>query len=803
VEESILKAPVTIEKMDLLSIRQAATPDFYDALANVKGVQTSSGSLNFTAFNTRGFATIANVRFVQWVDGMDTQAPLLNFPTGSIMGLSELDAESIELVPGAASALYGPNAFNGILIMNSKSPFEFQGLSAQVKVGLTNSDAGGSHPLTQYNLRYAKAFNNKFAFKVNFSYMKATDWTGDDYKTDRVNPESTAELTNNPDFDGLNLYGDETKIVPGVPSIGTITRTGFKEEEMLAAFSDNRDAKTIKGDAALHYRINDKIEVLYNYRYGGGSSIYQGAEKYALRDFNQQFHKVEFRGDNFFVRGYITQTDAGESYNLSALGGFANETYNPSIKPDGNGWVPDYVKAMQGYIPNVVAGNHAAARAYADRDRPSPGTQAYSDLMQAVRNNFFQKIPVNAAGGASFSDDSRLKHAEFNYKFFNQIKWAEIQVGGNVRQYDLFSNGTIFNEAPDEGTNFNRIKVNEFGAYTQVAKTIAEALKITGSIRYDKNENFDGHLTPRISAVYTFSNDQNIRASFQTGFRNPDTQALYIYFPSSSGTLLGSARDNAQRYGVHEGGAWTQTSYNDFRANGGTLDPETGAVITGDINRLEEAYIDYVEPEQLQSYEIGYKGLIATKLLIDLNGYYTSYKHFIGSQIVAVKQGTTHQGNLVPAGSLYSPYTNSAEDVTSWGIGLGLSYSLPHNFIFNGNYNFADYEATESVEFRAGFNTPENKFSIGLSNRKLTKNLGFNINYRYQDAFQWISSYGIWNVPAFGLVDAQINYKLSDLKTVIKIGGTNIGGGDYRTNFGSPFIGQLYYISLTFDEFFK
>ena len=99
VEESILKSPVTIEKMDILTIKQSATPDFYDGLANVKGVQSSSGSLNFNAINTRGFATIANVRFVQWVDGMDTQAPLLNFPTGSIMGVGELDAESVELIP--------------------------------------------------------------------------------------------------------------------------------------------------------------------------------------------------------------------------------------------------------------------------------------------------------------------------------------------------------------------------------------------------------------------------------------------------------------------------------------------------------------------------------------------------------------------------------------------------------------------------------------------------------------------------------------------------------------------------------
>ncbi|HRG80556.1 MAG TPA: carboxypeptidase-like regulatory domain-containing protein, partial [Cyclobacteriaceae bacterium] len=382
VEESILKSPVTIEKMDLLAIKQAASPDFYDALANVKGVQTNSGSLNLTSINTRGFATIANVRFVQLVDGMDTQAPLLNFPTGNIIGIGELDAESVELVPGAASALYGPNAFNGILIMRSKSPFEYQGLSAQVKGGVTSSDAGGSDPFVQYSIRYAKAFNNKFAFKLNFSMLNATDWLSNDYKTSRVDPESTTDLSGTKNFDGLNLYGDETQIAVPVPSIGTITRTGFREEDMLNAFSDGRDAKSIKGDAALHYRITDKIEAIYNYRYGGGSSIYQGTEKYVLRDFTQQFHKLEFKGENFFVRAYQTATDAGKSYNLSALGGYANETYSPSA----TNWVPDYVIAMQGYIPNVAAGDHNAARAYADRNRPQPGTPGYSSLMQTVRD---------------------------------------------------------------------------------------------------------------------------------------------------------------------------------------------------------------------------------------------------------------------------------------------------------------------------------------------------------------------------------------------------------------------------------
>lgn len=802
VEESILQSPVTIEKMDITAIKQAATPDFYDALANVKGVQVNSGSMNFTAVNTRGFATIANTRFVQLVDGMDTQAPLLNFPTGNIVGIGELDVESVELVPGAASALYGPNAFNGILIMKSKSPFEYQGLSAQLKAGITNSDAGESNPLTQYSLRYAKAFNNKFAFKVNFSLLQATDWTSNDYKTSRVNPSSETDLSGNPNFDGLNTYGDEAVIpVPIGGTFGTLDlrRTGFKEEDML----ESDDVKSIKGDVALHYRINDRVEALYNFRYGGGSSIYQGTEKYILRDFSQQFHKLELKADNWFVRGYMTATDAGDSYNLSALGAFANE----SIAPTAAQWAPEYaqtyVLALQGYVAGVPAGNqsaaHAAARAYADRTRPADGSQAFEDLMNTVRNRYFQRTPP----GASFLDDSRLYHAEFNYNFADKISFAEVQVGGNFRQYNLFSSGTIFNEAPTDGVNFERIPINEYGMYVQIAKTLAEKLKLAGSLRYDKNENFDGRITPRLSAVYEAAKNHNIRASFQTGFRNPDTQAQFIYFPSSSGILLGSTEANASRYGVHNGGGYTDGSYAAYRASGGSLDPTTGATNGGNPALLVTADIPYVAPERLQAYELGYKGVFNNKVMIDLNGYYTEYNDFIGAQIVAAKSATSHQGNPLPAGTRFSLYNNSVEKVKSYGVGLGMTYSLPRNFTVNGNWSWAYFEADESPDFRAGFNTPRNKVSFGLGNRKIVKNLGFNVNYRWQHDFLWQSSYGEWVVPEFGVIDAQLNYKVSSIKSTIKVGGTNIGGGDYRTNLGAPFVGQQYYISITFDEFFN
>jgi outer membrane receptor protein involved in Fe transport len=803
VEESILKSPVTIEKMDIIAIKQSATPDFYDALANMKGVQVNNGSLNFTAVNTRGFATISNTRFVQWVDGMDTQAPLLNFPTGSIMGLGELDAESLELIPGAASALYGPNAFNGIMIMKSKSPFEYQGLSAQVKQGITNSNAGGSNPYGLYSARYAKAINDKFAFKLNFSYLKATDWTANDYRTDRNNPSSTTDLSKSQNFDGLNLYGDETPIPTGVPSIGTIRRTGMKESVLL----DNRDATTLKFDAALHYRITDKIEASYVYRYGGGSSLYQGQSKYALRDFNQQFHKIELKGDNFFLRGYLSATDAGKSYNMDALGGLVNEAFNPTQRADGSGWAQDYVLASQGYLSGVgiPGGNPTAARSFADRYMIDPTTGQYTahfqDTVNAVRKRYFQD-PNHP--GASFYDNSKLWHAEGYYNF-KKVKWAEIIVGGNFRQYSLFTKATVFDEAPVDRNNPQRIFINTFGMYTQISKTVAEKLKLTGSIRYDKMDNFDGHFTPRFSAVYNINSTSNFRASFQTGFRLPDTQAQYIYFNNPSGILLGGVPSNASRYGIYNGGAYSYDSYSQFVSHGGSLDAN-GNPVGGDPNYQPKVVnLSYIKPEQLWSYEVGYKGVIAKKLLVDLNYYYTSYNNFLGETYVASISPTTHQGKTIAPGSLWYPYVNSPYTLTSQGIGLGLSYNLPRNFVISGNYNYSTFSGQQDADFQAGFNTPQNRYSFSLSNRKVTKNLGFNINFRYQDAFTWQSSYSPsdFTVPSYGVLDAQVSYRVPSMKSIFKVGGTNLGGNDYRTNLGSPFVGQMYYISITFDEFFK
>lgn len=204
IEEDILKSPVSIEKLNSKAISQSAAPSFFDALENVKGVQMLVPGMGFKVVNTRGFANTTNVRFVQMVDGMDNQAPHLGAPIGNMLGPSDLDISSVEIIPGTASALYGMNAINGLSNFLTKDPFTSQGIKFQQKTGVNRiNETGGAKIFSESTFRWAHAVNEHLAFKINGTYMTGTDWIADDH-TD-LNPKANLSTgltgNNNPAFD--------------------------------------------------------------------------------------------------------------------------------------------------------------------------------------------------------------------------------------------------------------------------------------------------------------------------------------------------------------------------------------------------------------------------------------------------------------------------------------------------------------------------------------------------------------------------------------------------------------------------
>jgi outer membrane receptor protein involved in Fe transport len=228
-----LDAPVTVERLGGGTLKSIPAPSYYEAIANLKGVDMHTASITFRTVTTRGFISSGNTRLNQLIDGMDNQAPGLNFSVGSVVGLTELDVDNIELLSGASSALYGSGGMNGTLLINSKNPFKYKGLSFQIKQGIMHiNDPGGQKPSPYYDwsMRYAKSFNDKFAFKIAGEFIKATDWQAYDYRNVQRNNVISkvigGDRSTDPNFDGVNIYGDQ--ISQNMLFIAQATQAGLR-----------------------------------------------------------------------------------------------------------------------------------------------------------------------------------------------------------------------------------------------------------------------------------------------------------------------------------------------------------------------------------------------------------------------------------------------------------------------------------------------------------------------------------------------------------------------------------------------
>lgn len=364
VNQSILASPVSIEKMNQKAIRENPSFNFYDGLQSLKGMESITSSITYKQVNTRGFNNTGNSRFLQLVDGVDNQTPGLNFAVGNLFGASDIDIESVEVVPGAASALYGPMAFNGALLMHTKDAFDYQGLTLQAKSGVNHiGESGvGAKGLYDFALRYAKAFNNKFAFKINASYLTGTDWYANNYTDISASTPVAQRGPNNPGRDALNIYGDEVnKTLPG---IGLVSRTGYEEKDLM-----NYGVYSLKLNGALEYKFNDNLEAIYQYNYGRGTASYTGSSRFDLNNFVLQTHRIELKGSNFFIRGYSVVENSHDSYNTRSLAQFINRDWvqdmngnvvSPAQADDM--WFTRYQNAYNGTVNGVTGHDNAAAR---------------------------------------------------------------------------------------------------------------------------------------------------------------------------------------------------------------------------------------------------------------------------------------------------------------------------------------------------------------------------------------------------------------------------------------------------------
>ena len=843
VPERLMESPVSIERVNAAAIRSSPASSYYDVIGNLKGVDMVTSSLIFKTPSTRGFNGSGNVRFNQIVDGMDNQAPGLNFSLGSVVGLTELDVDNMELLEGASSALYGPGGMNGTLVISSKDPFRYQGLSAQVKVGVmnVNSPVRSASPYTDISLRYAQSIGDRFAFKLSAQYIEAKDWVAyDESNYDLPNQQyKTAGGTRSTDpaYNGVNLYGDEyisqipdmltlsnlilggatqqyvqqynaaTGMNPTQAQInnflatnpGTqpfyvgvtngliknqyVTRTGYREADIIDPTTRN-----FKISGALFYKINENLTASILANYGTGNTVYTGSDRYSLKNLKMGQYKLELKSKNWFLRGYTTQENAGNAYNATVNTELLNEAWKPSVNSSSaaalaGSWYPQYIGAfVQGKVNGLSDMDaHNAARSYADINRPEAGSPRFKQIFDSIA-----QLPIPRGG--RFLDKSSLYMVEGQFNltdvFGLRDKGTDILVGANWKQYVLNSEGTLFADSA------GKIPINEYGAYAQISqKFFKDVLKLSFSGRYDKNENFDGRFTPRATAVIQVAKNQHFRLSYQSAYRFPTTQNQWINLRVGGSTvLIGGLPQLRDFYHFDTNPAYTQASFQKFST---TLNP---------ADLVVQEFAKY-KPESMNSYEIGYKGLVANdKLLVDVYGYYGEYRDLLTRLNVLQSSDGTPAGLANP--KVTSVSVNSPTKVFTSGYGFSLEYMLENNFFINGNF-FSDEIHGVPVNLKAYYNTPKYRVNIGFGNRGFgfEKRIGFNLIWRWQDGFIAQSDFIQGSVSAFSTLDAQVSYKMIPIKSVIKLGATNLTNSYYTNMPGNPSVGGLYYVSFAFNVY--
>lgn len=808
--EAISKSPVTIETLTSRQIAESAAPSAYDAISTLKGVNTLNTSLLFTVYNTRGFQHPTNVRFVQLVDGVDNQSPVLNFPIANTIGAGELDIESAELIPGASSAQYGLSASNGLLNFITKNPFLYEGLSASYKVGVNNvnspfkNQAGiKSAGYENFSLRYAKAFNSRFAFKLNFQYIKGQDWASGDVSAQ--SNSNRGRFSPDPGYDGVNLYGDENIAIPallgpasGKPAIAYLSRTGYAEHDLT-----DYDSKLLRGDVTLAYKINENSQLSYTYRGGIVDNIFTRSNKLKFKDYAVQQHVLQFNSPVVSYKGYVSTENSGDSYNIRYLADNLNRIAKPNAQ-----WQAEFGAAYGAAIRAGQTVNAAlvSARAAADVGRILPGSDTFESTIASIKNDDSWKT------GAKFTSKGYLIHNELLFDFSKYTsKIVNVQIGGDYRYNRLNSNGSFY---PD--TAGNKVYNYKYGAFLQLHRDIIQdKLKVTGSVRYDKQYGFDGQFTGRAGLVFSPNEKSSFRISYQNGFRLPVFQEAWMFVNAPTGQGVGGARKNAESLGIVDNNYLVSSIVSAVDSvYSKILKGQTQAqAVASSAGVLQKGKFGYLKPEQNSTWEIGYKGsFLDDRLFFDINAYYVQYKGFITSYTVAKPTGgitnnlTDIQKILGGAIAGYQFITNSNSKVFNYGTSVNLDYRLPQNFILSGNFNYTDFDQDKTPDEElssGGFNTPKVNVNVNLGKRNAWKNLGFNVAYKWTDKTIWISDISKGTVPSWQTVDAQVTYSVPSIKSSIRLGASNVFNKYYTQFRGGPSIGGIYYVSITYDDLFR
>jgi len=700
-EEKVLEAPVQVEVINTEDLETTGGGTYLSALSNLKGVDFVNVGVNGQGISARGFNNHFNTRLLQMKDGRVAQLPGTGLPQGNFLPTSELDVETIEVVVGPASALYGPNAHTGVVNVITKDPWDQSGAAINIR--------GGQQDLLDLNGRFAGTFNENFGWKVTGQYMTATDFR----PPQASGPNATA-------VDSTHYYGNDL--------------IQFFEGNLV----EDYDLESIRTEASLYYQFGDgwQLKGAYGFSQNDNFGLTNNGRNRIL-DWQVQYQNLQLSSDHWFVQATHTSNDAGDTYQINGVASSAAAIYGQALTEGAT---------------------------------PSDARQTALSQLPALRDN------------NTFIDKGELWDSEVQYRNTIPVGEGTIDVvtGGQVRLFQPDSEGTFLADASGED-----IDATEVGGYLQLDYRPTEQLRLNAAARVDDHSDYGTQFSPKAAVVYTVAPSHNVRVGYNRAFKSPTIleSNLLIEFPGLGNVFRG----NIDGYTVREG-------------------PTTDATVDRQVSPLE--------PEEVNSIEVGYKGVFGRSVYVDISAYNSWYQNFISplTNVASPAAGTFgfEDGELVAGNGFLWTYFNFGE-ATVRGLDAGVNVYVNKHFNVSGNFSLIDLASFEEGDATQPLllNVPNTKVKGSATVRDLGVDGWFvSLSGRWHSAFEFRS--GRWRSAEFyadGEVPSRFTAALTAGYTVpatgvkIKASVNNLFNTERPDVLGAPVTERLIWVSAqyTFD----
>jgi len=680
--------------------------------------------------------------------------PGLGLPQFTLAPNPTLDIASVEVAVGPAAALYGPNAHAGVVNIITKDPFTFSGAEVQVR--------GGSQSLYDIGARYADHIGN-FGWKLTGQFMRANQFESGNlfiYDFPRTVGENQTIITQETPVARRLRQSD----IDRLQNIGK----AFTERQLSAM-----EASLRKLDGALYYQssvLNAKVAAGYSESNGFVGSNFGVLE---ANGYSIQYQNVQLTGTigevGWYAQATRTANSAGNSFQLHDKAEFMTRAFGA---------------AFMGIDP---------------RTRPPQNLQFPFSTTPEQYNDIFSRMDRAYIDSASIAtDNSELWDSEVQLRY--TISNTDI-VGGF--QYRYYNPKASFLSGPDNpaAVSFGAardITATEIGGYLQLDRRFFDnKLRATLAARYDKHTYYDPQFSPKIAFVYSPVPDQNIRISFNRAFKVPVILENHLFL------LGGLARGNVGGFTVITGGGGTPN----------LADAEAQARAQGrQITRYGA-----LRPEQVNSFELGYKGVISDKLFLDVVGYYSIYNDFIspafeianpapGAAVTPTYAYDNRTGQILTntAGQTgrVVTYFNYGK-ATILGFDIGATYFFTKDVSLDASFSYINLADSDNPFEAQGIplvlNVPTTKYKATLTAKnQLVKNSFISLHGRHIPGYLFRA--GRWNgrLQDRTVVDLTLGYEWRPQGLTFQVGMNNIFDNKTPDVLGSPIMRRFVSASLTY-----